>query len=76
MSSMQYISVIIQKYQFLSSGRGGFCSFCHLQFPKIGKHSGGIGSAAVSTIHRKLRDGQHDVGQPLAAALRKLNFTG
>jgi hypothetical protein len=28
----------------------------------------------VSTIHRKVRDGRHDVEKPLAAVLRKLNF--
>ena len=26
-----------------------------------GKHYGGIGSAAVSTIHRKVRESRHDV---------------
>ena len=40
----------------------------------IGKHYGGIGSAAVSTIHRKVRDGRHDVQTPLNALLRKLKF--
>ena len=32
------------------------------------------GSAAVSTIYRKVRDGRHNVEKPLAAVLRKLSF--
>jgi hypothetical protein len=40
----------------------------------IGKHYGGIGSAAVSTIDRKVRARRHDVEAPLTAILRKLYF--
>ena len=50
------------------------CRLTELSQRSIGKHYGGIGSAAVSTIHRKVRDGRHDVEEPLAAVLRKLNF--
>jgi REP element-mobilizing transposase RayT len=50
------------------------CRLTELSQRAIGQHYGGIGSAAVSTIHRKVRDGRHDVGQPLAAVLRKLTF--
>ena len=52
------------------------CRLTELSQRAIGKHYGGIGSAAVSTIHRKVREGKHDMGQPLAAVLRKLNFKG
>jgi chromosomal replication initiation ATPase DnaA len=50
------------------------CRLTELSQRAIGKHYGVIGSAAVSTIHRKVRDGKHDAGQPLAAVLRKLSF--
>ena len=52
------------------------CWLTELSQRAIGKHYGGLGSAAVSTIHRKVRDGQRDVAQPLTALLRKLNFEG
>jgi hypothetical protein len=52
------------------------CRLTELSQRTIRKHCGHIGSAAVSTIHRKVRDGQHDVGQPLAAISRKLDFKG
>ena len=38
----------------------------------IGLHYGGIGSAAVSTIHRKVREGRYDVASPLNAILPKV----
>jgi len=50
------------------------CRLTELSQRAIGKHYGGIGSAAVSTIHRKVRDGRHDVDVFLATVLRKLNF--
>ena len=50
------------------------CRLTELSQRSIGKHYGGIGSAAVSTIHRKVRDGHHDVEEPLVAVLRKLTF--
>ncbi len=48
------------------------CRLTELSLRAIGAHYGGIGSAAVSTIHRKVRNGQHDVDKPLAAVLQKL----
>ena len=50
------------------------CRLTELSQRAIGKHYGGVGSAAVSTIHRKVREGRHDVQQPLTAILRKLRF--
>ena len=50
------------------------CRLTDLSQRAIGRHHGGIGSAAVSSIHREVRDGHHDVDQPLAALPRKLNF--
>ena len=50
------------------------CRLTELSQRAIGKHYGGIGSAAVSTIHRKVREGRHDVEQPLTAVQRKLYF--
>src|SRR5208337_3109980 len=49
------------------------CRLTELSQRVIGEHYGGICSAAVSTIHRKVRNGQHDVEKPLAAVLRKLS---
>jgi hypothetical protein len=48
------------------------CRLTELSQRAIGEHYGGIGSAAVSTIHRKVRNGQHAVEKPLAAVLQKL----
>jgi hypothetical protein len=48
------------------------CRLTELSQRAIGAHYGGIGSAAVSTIHRKVRNGQHAVEKPLAAVLQKL----
>jgi cysteine synthase len=52
------------------------CRLTELSQRTIGRHYGGIGPAAVSTIHRKVRDGRHDVEQPLTAILQKLYFKG
>ncbi|MGO9108516.1 MAG: transposase [Thermoguttaceae bacterium] len=48
------------------------CRLTELSQRAIGEHYGGIGSAAVSTIHRKVRNGQHAVEKLLAAVLQKL----
>jgi chromosomal replication initiation ATPase DnaA len=50
------------------------CGLTDVSQRAIGKHYGGIGSAAVSTIHRKVREERHDVAAPLTAVLRKLSF--
>ena len=50
------------------------CRLTGLSQRLIGLHYGGIGSAAVSTIHRKVREGRYDVASPLNAILRKLKI--
>jgi hypothetical protein len=52
------------------------CRLTELSQRAIRMPYGGICSVAVSTIHRKVRHGQHDAAQPLAAILRKLDFKG
>jgi putative transposase len=50
------------------------CRLTGLSQRSIGLHYGGIGSAAVSTIHRKARDGRDDITSSLSAVLRKLKI--
>ena len=50
------------------------CRLTDLSQRSIGLHYGGIGSAAVSTIHRKVRDGRHAAASDLIAVLRKLKI--
>jgi hypothetical protein len=48
------------------------CRLTGLAQREIRRHYGGMGSAAVSMIHRKVLDGSHDLQAPLADVLRKL----
>jgi hypothetical protein len=50
------------------------CRLTELSQRAVGEHYAGIGSAAVSAIHRKVHDGRRDLEEPLATILRKLKF--